>query len=83
MPTISVHVDEATFKLVGQLAKRDERSKSWIVTHALKRQLAHERWMIEETEKALADVRAGRAKLVEHDDVVKRSLARARKLDAE
>lgn len=83
MPTISVHVDDATFKLVGQIAERDDRSKSWVVTNALKRQLAHERWMIAEIEKGLAELDSGKAELIDHDVVMKKAFERARKLDAQ
>lgn len=83
MPTISVHVDDATFKQVGQIAERDDRSKSWVVVNALKQQLAHERWMLEEIENALAELDSGKAVLIDHEEVVKRSLERARQLDAQ
>lgn len=81
MPTISVHVDDATFKLVGQIAERDDRSKSWVVTNALKRQLAHERRMVEEIESALAELDSGKAELIEHDELMRDMRELAKKLD--
>ena len=83
MPTISVHVDDATFKLVGEIAERDDRSKSWVVTNALKKQLAHERWMIAEIEEGMAELKSGTVKLLDHDAVMTRALERVRTLDAQ
>jgi predicted transcriptional regulator len=69
MPSISVHVDEETFRQVAELAEHSDRSKSWVVADALKPYLEHRQWMIEETKKAMAEVRAG-AELIPHDEVM-------------
>ena len=83
MPTISVHVDEATFKLVGDLADQMDRSKSWVVSDALTPYLDHQRWMVERTTKALEDLRAGKIETIPHDEAIKRIRDNARKLDEE
>lgn len=56
MPTISVRVDEASFKLVGKLATQLGRSKSWVVNDAIQAYLEHQRCMAVRTAKILDDL---------------------------
>ena len=81
MPTISVHVDDDVFRLVGDLAEHLDRSKSWVVGDALQPYLEHQRWMIEETTRTLDEVRAGTATLRDHAQVAANIMDHARHLD--
>ena len=81
MPTISVHVDDDVFHQVGVLADQLDRSKSWVVSDALRPYLDHHRWMIAETLQTLDEVRAGKAVLRDHAGVAADILDYARSLD--
>lgn len=81
MPTISVHVDDDVFHQVGALADQLDRSKSWVVSDALRPYLDHHRWMIAETKVTLDEVRAGMAELRDHADVAADTMDYARSLD--
>lgn len=81
MPTISVHVDETTYKTVGKLAEQMDRSKSWVMTDALKPYLEHRQWMVSETEKTVAEVRNGKVALIPHEEVMAELEAYAESLD--
>jgi predicted transcriptional regulator len=75
MPTISIHVSDAKYQEISELAEQYDRSRSWIIGEALEPYLEHRRWMNEVTRKALDEIRSGKAKLVPHEEAAARIMA--------
>jgi predicted transcriptional regulator len=75
MPTLSIHVNDDTFKEISALADQLDRSRSWIVGEALEPYLEHRRWMNEITREALEGLRNGTVKTIPHDEAVARIMA--------
>jgi len=63
--------DEVAAKL-DQLAAALDRPQSWLIEQAVARYVDEEAEQVLQIQDALADYRAGRSRLVPHDDVVRR-----------
>ncbi len=64
---VSFRTDREMERRLGELAKATDRPKSWHIKEAVREYLELHAWQIEEINKGLEDVKAGR--LVDHDDV--------------
>lgn len=71
MTSISIHIKEDTAKRIDDLAASIDRSRSWVVKDAIEQYLEHQAWMDKATEAAVADIDAGTAVMISHEDVVK------------
>ncbi|MCC0007746.1 MAG: ribbon-helix-helix protein, CopG family [Hyphomicrobiaceae bacterium] len=81
MPTISVHVDDATHHEVEMLAEQLDRSKSWVVGDALRPYLEHNRWMLASTARAQAELRSVEFTPISHEAATAEIIAHAKSLD--
>lgn len=66
--SISVRLDHALDDQLSTVAARLDRSKSWVVEHALKEFIELQLWQFAAIEEGLRDADAGR--VVPHEDVV-------------
>ena len=68
----SIRLTDHLAAKLDQLAASLDRPRAWIVEQAITRYIEEEAWQIAAIQEALADYRAGAARLVPHDDVMQR-----------
>ena len=67
--TLTIRLDDQTKERLDRLAKATARSKSYLVSNAIKEFLEINEWQIQEIKKAIREADRPEAKFVEHDDV--------------
>lgn len=67
--TVSIRLDEDVLINLDKLSKITDRSKSWLMGHAVKQYVEHESWQVEAIEKTFSKVEDGTAKFVSHEQV--------------
>ena len=67
--TLTVRLDEQTKKRLDQLANATDRSKSFLVSNAIKGFLDINEWQVQEIKKAVGEAERADAKFVEHEEV--------------
>lgn len=67
--TVSIRLDEDILIELTKLAKITDRSKSWLMGHAVKQYVQHESWQIKAIEKTLSKVEEDSAKFASHEQV--------------
>ncbi len=67
--TVSIRLDEDILSELAKLSKITDRSKSWLMGHAVKQYVQHESWQVEAIEKTLAKVEEGSARFASHEQV--------------
>lgn len=67
--TVSVRIDEETLHKLDLMAKAADRSRAWLMSHAVKQYVEHEAWQLDAIKKSLEKLESGKAKFVEHDNV--------------
>ena len=67
--TVSIRLSEEVIASLDKLAKITDRSKSWLMGHAIEQYVKHEAWQIEAIESTLSKVQQGEAKFAAHDEV--------------
>jgi predicted transcriptional regulator len=67
--TLTVRLDEQTKERLEKLSKATERSKSYLVSNAIKDFLEINEWQIKEIQKAVKEADKKDAKLIEHEEV--------------
>ena len=58
--SLSFRTEESTQEDLDRLASLLNRSRNWVINEAIAAHLATHRWQLEQIEKGLEDVRAGR-----------------------
>lgn len=67
--TVSVRLDDDTLKQLDTMAKAADRSRAWLMSHAVKQYVMHEAWQIGAIKKSLEKLAGGTARYATHDDV--------------
>ena len=67
--TVSVRLPEDVLESLDKLAKITDRSKAWLMGHAIEQYVEHESWQVKAVESTLAKVQNGDAKFANHDSV--------------
>jgi predicted transcriptional regulator len=67
--TLTVRLDEQTKARLEKLSKATERSKSYLVSNAIKEFLEINEWQIQEIQKAVQSANKAGAKFIEHEEV--------------
>ncbi|MDP1758387.1 MAG: CopG family ribbon-helix-helix protein [Thermodesulfovibrionales bacterium] len=67
--TLTVRLDEQTKKRLDRLANATDRSKSFLVSNAIKGFLDINEWQVQEIKKAVGEAERAGAKFVEHEEV--------------
>ena len=65
----SVRIDNTLLERVDFMAKLLERSRAWIINHAIQQYLEHEEWFIKAVEQGIEQAQTGQ--MVSHDAVKK------------
>lgn len=64
---VSVRIEDKLLKRIDQMAELQDRSRAWVINHAMQNYLDHEEWFIQAVEQGIAEANAG--KLVSHQEV--------------
>jgi len=67
--TVSVRLPEEVLESLDKLAKITDRSKAWLMGHAIEQYVEHESWQVKAIESTLAKVQQGDAQFTSHDAV--------------
>ena len=67
--TVSIRLDDETIKQLDMMAKVADRSRSWLMSQAVKQYVAHEAWQIDAIRKSLEKLERGNSKFAGHEDV--------------
>ena len=67
--TVSIRLDEEVISSLDQLSKITDRSRSWLMSHAIEQYIEHEAWQIKAIEQTLSKVQDGTAKYASHEAV--------------
>ncbi len=66
--TASIRIDEEILGRLDGLAKSMDRSRSWVISHAIERYLDYEAWFDEKVREGVAE--ADRGELIPHRQVI-------------
>jgi predicted transcriptional regulator len=67
--TVSIRLNEKIISNLEKLSKITDRSKAWLMGHAIEQYVEHESWQIEAIEKSLLKVQSDEATFAKHQDV--------------
>jgi predicted transcriptional regulator len=67
--TLTVRLDDQTKERLDRLAKSTSRSKSFLVSNAIKEFLEHNEWQVEEIKRAVEEADRPGAKFAAHEEV--------------
>ena len=67
--TVSIRLDEDVIADLDKLAKITDRSKAWLMGHAIEQFVEHESWQVKAIESTLSKVQQGNAQFATHDAV--------------
>ena len=67
--TVSIRLDEEVISNLDQLSEITDRSRSWLMSHAIEQYIEHEAWQIKAIEQTLAKVQEGNGKFTSHEAV--------------
>lgn len=76
----TVRLSDEASEAIDNIARICERDANFILKEAVNEYLAHNQWVIEETERRLQEVKEGKAKLIPHDEVVREFKERTKHL---
>lgn len=60
--TVSIRLDDEVLSKLDKLTKATERSRAWLMAHAVEQYIEHEAWQIEAIQRTLDQIRQGKAK---------------------
>ena len=69
--TVSIRLGEDVLLSLDRLSKITDRSRAWLMGHAVEQYVQHEAWQVEAIEKTLAKVCEGNAKFAKNEAVIK------------
>ena len=67
--TVSIRLDEDVISSLDQLSEITDRSRSWLMSHAIEQYIEHEAWQIKAIEQTLSKLQDGTAKYASHEAV--------------
>ena len=66
--TVSIRLDDETLGKLDALTKATERSRAWLMAHAVEQYVQHETWQIEAIQNTLKKIRQGKAKFASDEE---------------
>lgn len=69
--SVSIRLDEEVLNKLDVLTKATERSRAWLMAHAIEQYVQHESWQIEAIQTTLNKVRNGNAKFANDEETVR------------
>ncbi len=67
--SVSIRLDEETLLQLDIMAAATDRSRAWLMAHAVQQYIEHESWQIDAIKKALDKIEQGKAKFASHQEV--------------
>ncbi len=67
--SVSVRLDDETLNLLDEMAHIEDRSRAWLMAHAIKQYVASQKWQVEAIQQAVRKREKGEAEFVGHDQV--------------
>ncbi len=67
--TVSIRLNEEVLLELDSLSKITDRSRAWLMGHAVEQYVKHEAWQVKAIEKTLSKVQQGEGKFVSHEAV--------------
>jgi predicted transcriptional regulator len=67
--TVSIRLDDEVLTKLDALTKASDRSRAWLLAHAVQQYVEHESWQIEAIQATLEKMRQGNAAFAADDDV--------------
>jgi predicted transcriptional regulator len=59
--TLSIRLDEDTLEKLDVMAAATERSRGWLMAHAVREYVEHEAWQVDAIERALKKLKTGQS----------------------
>ena len=69
--TVSIRLDDAVLVKLDALTKATERSRAWLMAHAVEQYVEHEAWQIEAIQNTLEKIRQGSAKFASEEETTR------------
>ena len=69
--SVSIRLDEEVLNKLDVLTKAAERSRAWLMAHAIEQYVQHESWQIEAIQTTLNKVINGNAKFANDEEAVR------------
>jgi len=66
--TVSIRLDDEVLSKLDALTKATDRSRAWLMAHAVEQYVQHEAWQIEAIQSTLDKIRHGKAKFASHEE---------------
>lgn len=67
--SVSIRLDDEVLSKLDMLTKATERSRAWLMAHAVEQYVQHETWQIEAIQSTLNKVRQGNSKLASDEEI--------------
>ena len=67
--SVSIRLDEDVLSSLDQLAEITDRSRAWLMGHAVEQYVQREAWQAEAIKKTVTKVQQGDAKFADHEEV--------------
>ena len=65
--SVSIRLDDDVLSKLDMLTKATERSRAWLMAHAVEQYVQHEAWQIEAIQNTLDKIRQGNSKFASED----------------
>jgi predicted transcriptional regulator len=69
--SVSIQLDDEVLNKLDILTKATERSRAWLMAHAVEQYVQHESWQIEAIQTTLNKVRNGNPKFANNEEAVR------------
>ena len=69
--TVSIRLDDDVLNKLDALTKATDRSRAWLMAHAVEQYVEHEAWQIEAIQSTLAKIRQGGAAFASEEEVTR------------
>ena len=65
--SVSIRLDDEVLSKLDMLTKATERSRAWLMAHAVEQYVQHEAWQIEAIQNTLEKIRQGNSKFASEE----------------
>ena len=69
--TVSIRLDDEVLRKLDALTKATERSRSWLMAHAVEQYVQHEAWQVEAIQGTLETIRQGKATFASDEETTR------------
>jgi len=69
--SVSIRLDDEVLSKLDKLTKATERSRAWLMAHAVEQYVQHEAWQIEAIQSTLNSIKQGKAKFASDEETTR------------